>query len=114
MAMTVRLTDPDAECIELCGGKAAGLARLVRQGFSVPPALVVTTQAYLTVLSSDSRRDALLTAPLPAGLADELAGFIKEGTAYAVRSSATLEDLGEASFAGQHDTVLGCVGLPSE
>jgi phosphohistidine swiveling domain-containing protein len=113
MAMTVRLTDPDAECIELCGGKAAGLARLVRQGFSVPPALVVTTQAYLTVLSSDSRRDALLTAPLPAGLADELAGFIKEGTAYAVRSSATLEDLGEASFAGQHDTVLGCVGLPA-
>ena len=115
MSMTVRLTDPDAERLDLCGGKATGLARLVRQGFTVPPALVVTTEAYLAVADalSDFRRDTLLTAPLPAGLEDELAGFVEEGTAYAVRSSATLEDLGEASFAGQHDTVLGCVGLPA-
>ena len=110
MSMTVRLTDPDAERLDLCGGKATGLARLVRQGFNVPPALVVTTEAYGAVAPC---RDASRTAPLPAGLEDELSTFIEEGVAYAVRSSATLEDLGEASFAGQHDTVLGCTGLPS-
>ena len=115
MSMTLRLTDPDAERLDLCGGKATGLARLVRQGFSVPPAIVVTTPAYLAVAATLGipGRDAWLTAAMPAGLEDELADFIEEGAAYAVRSSATLEDLGEASFAGQHDTVLGCVGLPA-
>jgi phosphohistidine swiveling domain-containing protein len=113
MSLTVRLTDPGAECLELCGGKATGLARLVRQGFSVPPALVVTTQLYKIVANTGARRGDLLSAPLPPELEDELSRFVEDGVAYAVRSSATLEDLGEASFAGQHDTVLGCTGLPA-
>ena len=117
MSLTIRLTDPDAERLELCGGKATGLARLTRQGFSVPPALVVTTRAYQAVAETlsgiDTRRNELFSAPLPPELEDELSGFVEEGAAYAVRSSATLEDLGEASFAGQHDTVLGCIGLPA-
>jgi pyruvate,water dikinase len=76
----------------------------------------VTTETYLAVadaLPGDFCRDAWLTAPLPAGLEDELGGFVEEGRAYAVRSSATLEDLGDTSFAGQYETVLGCVGLPA-
>ena len=50
-------------------------------------------------------------AALPPGLAEALAAALEPGCAYAVRSSATAEDLAEASFAGQHDTVLGCTGL---
>jgi|CXWL01.1.fsa_nt_gi pyruvate,water dikinase len=38
-------TDP-----ALVGGKAAGLARLIAQGFRVPPGLCVTTQAYRDTL----------------------------------------------------------------
>ena len=119
MLTVLSLTDLRAEQLELCGGKAAGLARLVRWGFSVPPALVVTTEVFRTILPSVAAgtaaglRTELSAARLPSGLEQELAAFIEHGTAYAVRSSATLEDLGEASFAGQHDTVLGCIGLPA-
>jgi pyruvate,water dikinase len=38
-------TDPD-----LVGGKAAGLARLITNGFRVPPSLCLTTQAYRDTL----------------------------------------------------------------
>ena len=117
MPMTIGLTDPDAERLDLCGGKAIGLARLVRQGFSVPPALIVTTEAYRAVATTLShtgnRCDELLTAALPPELETALGAFVADGVAYAVRSSATLEDLAETSFAGQHDTVLGCIGLPA-
>jgi rifampicin phosphotransferase len=37
----VHATDP-----RLCGGKASGLARLERAGFSVPPAICLTTEFY--------------------------------------------------------------------
>lgn len=40
-------TDP-----ALAGGKAAGLARLIAQGFRVPPGLCVTTQAYRDTLQA--------------------------------------------------------------
>ncbi len=36
----------EADDIRLCGGKAIGLAKLQRAGFSVPPALCVTTEFY--------------------------------------------------------------------
>ena len=51
--------------------------------------------------------------PIPVGVADEigshLAGLGEQG-AYAVRSSATAEDLPTASFAGQQDTYLNVSG----
>ena len=40
-------TDP-----ALAGEKAAGLARLIAQGFRVPPGLCVTTQAYRDMLQA--------------------------------------------------------------
>ena len=40
-------TDP-----ALVGGKAAGLARLIAQGFRVPPGLCITTQAYRDTLQA--------------------------------------------------------------
>jgi pyruvate,water dikinase len=65
-------------------------------------------------------RAAVLAAPLPPALESDLAaayrGLAKEADRQdpdvAVRSSATAEDLPEASFAGQQDTFLNVRGLP--
>lgn len=75
-----RATDPG-----LVGGKAAGLSRLIRLGLRVPDGFVVLGGA----------------AP-----PDMSAAFRALGGPVAVRSSATDEDGGEASFAGQYLTVL--------
>jgi pyruvate,water dikinase len=59
----------------------------------------------------------LSSAPLPAALEDEIreayAALDKAspGASYAVRSSATAEDLPDASFAGQQETYLNIKGL---
>ncbi|MEE4299566.1 MAG: phosphoenolpyruvate synthase [Pseudomonadales bacterium] len=62
-------------------------------------------------------RELLRDAPWPEGLAaDVLAAYgalearLGEGVPVAVRSSATAEDLPEASFAGQHDSFLNVSG----
>jgi len=75
------------------GAKAANLARLAAAGFPVPPGLVVTPAAEERW---EEARPHLLEAA--AGLG---AGR------FAVRSSGTAEDLEDASFAGQYETVLG-------
>lgn len=92
--------------LALVGGKAANLGELVRAGFEVPRGFVVTTQAY-------HRRNP--DGSVPAVVADEIRVAWRElvgdtGAAVAVRSSATAEDLAEASFAGQQDTFLGVLG----
>jgi pyruvate,water dikinase len=89
-----------ASCIPLeaiagepVGGKAEGLARLLRHGFPVPPGFVIVGAA-------------------PGYLPDELEAHyegIGEGKV-AVRSSAIGEDSGEASFAGQYETILNVEG----
>ncbi|MFJ9310057.1 rifamycin-inactivating phosphotransferase [Streptomyces cyaneofuscatus] len=73
----------------------------------------------LRTLSADIRRAVEETA-IPGYLAAEITGALArlgtrlgEGTAVAVRSSATAEDLPTASFAGQQDTYLNVVG-PAE
>lgn len=62
-------------------------------------------------------RSLIRDAPLPNGLADEIHAAYRElesqygsGLSVAVRSSATAEDLPEASFAGQHDSFLNVGG----
>jgi pyruvate,water dikinase len=62
-------------------------------------------------------RDLIYAAPLPEGLEAQIdaafAALIAEygaDTTVAVRSSATAEDLPEASFAGQHDSYLNITG----
>lgn len=65
---------------------------------------------------ASAARSALLAAPIPTALAAAIRtayaalGSAGEPPAVAVRSSATAEDLPEASFAGQQDTFLNVVG----
>ncbi|MEV0152518.1 PEP/pyruvate-binding domain-containing protein [Micromonospora sp. NPDC050686] len=91
------LTEITAGMVELVGGKALGLAALIRHGERVPAGFCVTTEAHrLGVLPRAEIADAY-----------ERLG----GGPVAVRSSATAEDLPEASFAGQQDTVLNVTGV---
>lgn len=108
--------------VDAAGGKGANLASLLQAGFRVPPGFVIGAGVYRTALADlfgsepgDSAPEkiaaALQTWPFPASLDAEIADA-HAGTAgpagrevrYAVRSSATAEDLADASFAGQHDT----------
>ena len=72
------------------GGKASALHRLIHEGFPVPPGFVVSAD-----LDFDCVRNDL-----------ELAVATLGGYPLAVRSSAQLEDLAGASFAGQYATYL--------
>ncbi|MFC4565199.1 PEP/pyruvate-binding domain-containing protein [Nocardiopsis mangrovi] len=93
----VGLTEIDAGMIGLVGGKAAGLGEMVRAGERVPPGFCLTTDAH---------KDGVVPERELAAAYERLGGG-----RVAVRSSATAEDLPEASFAGQQDTVLGVEGL---
>jgi len=76
------------------GGKAEGLARLVRLGLRVPRAFVIV-------------------GATPGNLPEDLEARYAElgGAAVAVRSSALGEDSADASFAGQYETILGVTGI---
>src|SRR3954447_4744041 len=96
MSQVVALSEITADMADLVGGKAAGLGELIRRGERVPPGFCVTTRAHR-----------LGVVPR----AEILAAFERLGAGpVAVRSSATAEDLPDASFAGQHDTVLNVTG----
>ena len=120
--------------IPTVGGKGANLGELYNAGFNVPPGFVVTTNAYMDFLArnelpekiskrlknldventqqldkiSAEIRGMILKAQFPSDLAKKIQEYLKKIRAhhYAVRSSATAEDLPTASFAGQQDTYL--------
>ena len=99
MPGTVALTDVGLESLPLVGGKGAQLGLAMRAGLPVPDGFCVTTDAYRGGM------DASLEAEISA--AYESMG----SPPVAVRSSATAEDLPDASFAGQQDTYLGVAGV---
>jgi pyruvate,water dikinase len=112
-ALGVGLHTAGAGGARLVGHKAATLGRLAAAGFSVPEALVLTTEALAAVLEQnrlgpDARPADLQLAGWPATVAmavDEIAAHFGDAV-LAVRSSAVAEDLPEESFAGQYTTVL--------
>lgn len=136
----LQLGEVGRDRLAVVGGKAAHLGELTRTaGVAVPGGWCVTTGAYRAVVGGAPGFDALLDrlAGLPADDADGLAAVAAEvrglvasrpvpddvaaaltaavgrapaGTAWAVRSSATAEDLPTASFAGQQDSYLNVVG----
>jgi pyruvate,water dikinase len=77
------------------GGKASGLARALLAGLPVPPGFALSTEDVEAV----ARRD-------PSTLALVQSAFAALNGPCAVRSSAVGEDSKDASFAGQHVTVL--------
>ncbi|MFE6613344.1 PEP/pyruvate-binding domain-containing protein [Amycolatopsis sp. NPDC057786] len=92
----LQLSEIDASMIDLVGGKAAGLGELIKTGERVPDGFCLTVEAYR---SRDLPEKELLAAYERLG-----------GGRVAVRSSATAEDLPDASFAGQQDTFLDIDG----
>src|SRR2546430_231477 len=102
------------------GGKGANLGELRRAHFSVPDGFVITSAAYalaaeaagVTGETPATARVRLAASPVPAGIADAIREAYRALGApeVAVRSSATAEDLPDASFAGQQDTLLGVSG----
>ncbi|MCC6260104.1 MAG: pyruvate, water dikinase [Anaerolineales bacterium] len=126
-----------SEDIQLVGGKGANLGRMTQAGLPVPQGFCVTTRAYKQFLAETSLWDEMekSLANLPtreagekirqrmetARMPESISKSIKDAYAnlnggcarVAVRSSATAEDLAEASFAGQQETYLGIYGAES-
>lgn len=115
--------------LAVAGGKAANLGELLAAGMPVPAGFCLTTAAYREVArepavraaiaglrdggAAEGVRAALLAAPVPATIAAALGrayAALGDDVVVAVRSSATAEDLPDASFAGQQDTLLGVRG----
>lgn len=92
------------------GGKGLNLGKLTRAGFQVPQGFCVTTDAYRFSVQGLSEQNASRIKDLV--LSTELVTAVHtareqlQTVTVAVRSSATAEDLEEASFAGQQDTFL--------
>jgi len=135
------LEEIDKTQVALAGGKGAHLGELSRiEGIRVPAGFCVTTDAFRRIMTTapwiddqlarlsrldpdDRQAIGTLSAEIRRtleGIAipDDLAAAITRSVtglggqaAYAVRSSATAEDLPTASFAGQQDTYLNVVGL---
>jgi phosphohistidine swiveling domain-containing protein len=93
----VTLANSAAVSVSRVGGKAANLARLAAAGLPVPPGFVVTAGAW-----EHHPPDLAMAIDRAVG-SHEFAGV----AAFAVRSSAITEDLQDASFAGQYETLLG-------
>ncbi|MCL7417261.1 MAG: phosphoenolpyruvate synthase [Halalkalicoccus sp.] len=137
--MAVRwLAEIGADDIETVGGKGASLGELTGAGLPVPPAFVVTAGTYREFIENagideeieeavdvdveDSKalaraqeraNELVLETPFPDELREEiLAAYaeFEDDPFVAVRSSATAEDLPDASFAGQQETFLNVTG----
>ena len=99
----------DADLLRV-GGKGLNLGKLTGVGFPVPKGFCVTTDAYQLSVQGLSEQN--ISSVKDIELSPELVAEIHtareklQTTTVAVRSSATAEDLAEASFAGQQDTFL--------
>ena len=128
----------DRDDLGLVGGKGANLGELTKAGIPVPPGFIVTADTYFHFIQQsglepllrkdlfkldvhdsqqlDERarriRQRILDAPMPEPIARQIReAYAEMGEGpVAVRSSATAEDLPEASFAGQQSTYLNVVG----
>lgn len=125
------------EDLPLVGGKGANLGELTNLEIPVPPGFIVTTQSYYHFLNESGLRakiteilkkldpdngkkldksatrikELITKARMPQQIEDDIKeAYEKLGGLVAVRSSATAEDLPEASFAGQQRTFLNIQG----
>lgn len=139
----LRISEVNKSMVSMVGGKAANLGELAGiRGIDVPDGFCLSTEAFeravggapafntlvnkLKLLKSDNLKeisrlgsqvrsvihDLIIPDEIRSEVANNLAR-LGEKEAYAVRSSATAEDLPGASFAGQQDTYLNIIGLDS-
>jgi len=125
--------------IALVGGKGANLGEMTNAGFPVPFGFCVTTEGYRRFIEHNNLFDFILEvvknadfeniskiglkirkrinqSEMPKEVAQDIISAIHKTSKdnyYAVRSSATAEDLAFASFAGQQDTYLNVKGESS-
>ncbi|KGK90116.1 phosphoenolpyruvate synthase [Clostridium sp. HMP27] len=132
--------DIDKSKLQVVGGKGANLGELSKiQGIRVPDGFCITTEAYKEIVESSTEFNILIDklsllkaddreeiGKLSKKIREQIEGIaiskdieeevikhllkLGEKNAYAVRSSATAEDLPLASFAGQQDTYLNIIG----
>ena len=132
--------DIDRTELMIVGGKGANLGELSRiEGIRVPEGFCVSTEAFkrivgetpsisalldeLSLLKAENRgkiaelsgeiRRVIEGIAIPEDITEDITRFLSrlgERDAYAIRSSATAEDLPTTSFAGQHDTYLNIIG----
>jgi phosphoenolpyruvate synthase/pyruvate phosphate dikinase len=130
----------DRSSLMTVGGKGANLGELTRiKEIRVPEGFCVTTEAYKRITENNQDLNGLLDElshikvdergkisklsskirkviegiSISEDMEEEIVGFLTkfdEKDAFAVRSSATAEDLPTASFAGQQDTYLNIIG----
>ncbi|MBI4304359.1 MAG: phosphoenolpyruvate synthase [Chloroflexi bacterium] len=133
----VWFAEVDKKDIPLVGGKGANLGELTKTGIPVPPGFVVTSDSYFRFIeeaglfgkindilkplnpdngdqlrsAADEIKGLICNAKMPDTTSAEIRrAYRKLGGYVAVRSSATAEDLPEASFAGQQSTFLNIRG----
>lgn len=138
-AVVLGFDEIDASDLPAVGGKGANLGEMTKAGLPVPSGFCVTTFAYRKFLEGSREmngwfdrleriayddleqiretggriREHLASVPMPDDVRSAVAqAWERSGKthAYAVRSSATAEDLPTASFAGQQDTYLNVRG----
>ncbi|RAP78567.1 phosphoenolpyruvate synthase [Paenibacillus montanisoli] len=139
-SLVLDFNEMDKTQLLLVGGKGLHLGELSKiQGIQVPKGFCVTTAGYRQVIESNETYHALLSrltmlnvedrdqigeisgklrqiimdAEIPSDVLNAVTHYLSqfgEEHAYAVRSSATAEDLPHASFAGQQDTYLNIIG----
>ena len=130
----------DKTKLAIVGGKGVNLGELSRiEGIEVPEGFCVTTKAYKEIIGNNRKFHSLLDQlslikvdnresiseisaqirkvieeiTIPQDIENEITCQLKQlgkKNAYAIRSSATMEDLATASFAGQQDTYLNIIG----
>jgi pyruvate,water dikinase len=129
----------DKDDVATVGGKGANLGEMTRSGFPVPGGFVVTSSAYVHMIAENNLEDKIKAvlkdlnvedadalnrasrqvqkliegSPFPKDIEEQVyKAYDKLGdnSWVAVRSSATAEDLPEASFAGQQETYLNVRG----
>lgn len=140
-SLVLGFQEMDKTQLLLVGGKGLNLGEISKiEGIQVPEGFCVTTVGYqkaidqnetyhalldrLTMLKVEDRdqigeisrkiRQIIMEVEIPSAVVKAVTHYLSqfgEEHAYAVRSSATAEDLPHASFAGQQDTYLNIIGV---
>jgi pyruvate,water dikinase len=136
---TLFFDETDKKDLPLVGGKGANLGEMTKAGFVVPYGFCVTTESYkefieqnnllnfisqiikdanldnVSEIGAEIRRK-IIQCEIPSQVEAAIVSAVNKigiDAYYAVRSSATAEDLAFASFAGQQDTYLNIKGEKS-